>query len=244
MTWTATVRVGKAKRHLRVSGDGETLRKGQHVVVRTDRGTEIATLVDDPAAGVGAPDPEVETAALVRAATGDDVDRANALLEHDETDAFRVFRDRVEALGLPMKPIQAEVLFGGERIVLHFTSERRVDFRELVRDLSRRLPQKVELRRIPPREAAAMKGGVGVCGRELCCATWLKVLDPVTTKMARDQGRPVTGDANLGACGRLRCCLRYELDAYRGSGGGGCSGCAVKKQGRAGESKGEQGRGR
>jgi PSP1 C-terminal conserved region len=273
MTFVATVRVGRAKRVKRIRFDEEGLLRGMHVLVVTSRGTEIATLIDEPRRD-GEPrqrlrdsealsrmsakdfwaalqgeksaraaeqklgddpdrdldsiggDPEAE-ARYLRRAEQKDVDKQNEILESTEPDEFAFFAEKVAELGLPMKPIQVEHLIGDEKILFFFTSEDRVDFRDLARQLQIRFKGRAELRRIPEREAAAMMGGIGVCGRELCCSTHLKVLKPVTLKMARAQGRPVTADANLGACGRLRCCLRYELEAYAGKEGGGCAGCGA-----------------
>jgi hypothetical protein len=271
LTFTAVVRVGRAKRVKRIRFEEEGLRRGAHVLVATSRGTELATLIDEPRregeprrrlrdsevlSRLGAKefwealqseraaraaesklgeepdvdletlggDPEVE-ARFLRKATQDDLDKANALLESAEPEEFEFFARSAAELNLPMKPVQVEHLIGGEKILFFFTSEDRVDFRELARRLQVKFKGRAELRRIPEREAAAMMGGIGVCGRELCCATHLKVLKPVTLKMARAQGRPVTAESNLGACGRLRCCLRYEMDNYAGREGKGCAGC-------------------
>lgn len=274
MRYVATVRVGKAKRVKRIRLDESGLRRGQHLLVATSRGTEIATLLEEPRSeseprrrlsesedlsrmsakefwaaiqgekavraaesSIGLEsdrdldtvdeDPEIEVK-FVRPATREDLDQQNALLESAENEEFDFFAAQIEALNLPMRPVQVEHLIGGERILFFFTSEDRVDFRELVRVMQAKYRgTRIELRRIAPREAAAMQGGIGVCGRELCCSTHLKVLKPVTQKMARAQGRPVTAESNLGACGRLRCCLRYEFEQYE-RGESGCSGCGVK----------------
>lgn len=273
MNFTAVVRVGRAKRVKRIRFDEEGLRRGAHVLVATSRGTEIATLIDEPRkegeprrrlrdsealARLNAkdfwealqserstreaekklgddPDRDLETlggdpeteARYLRRATQEDLDLQNDLLETAEPEEFDFFADAVTELKLPMKPVQVEHLIGGEKILFFFTSEDRVDFRELARRLQVKFKGRAELRRIPEREAAAMMGGIGVCGRELCCSTHLKVLKPVTLKMARAQGRPVTAESNLGACGRLRCCLRYELENYAGGEGKGCAGCGA-----------------
>lgn len=268
----AAVRVGKARRVMRLRGAPgasgapdapDALRRGTHVVVRSDRGVEIATLVEDAreegappvrlkdsdawmrmgadeflaalkaeqAAKVAAvavesaPDERGAEVSFLRRATPADLERANAILEQDEADEFAFFAARVEEMGLPMKPVQVEHLLGGEKILFFYTSEERVDFRGLLRALVARFPAKIELRRIPPREAAAMAGGIGVCGKELCCSTHLKVLKPVTMQMANAQGgerRAGSSDSNLGLCGRLKCCLRYELDGVEKPR---CSGC-------------------
>jgi hypothetical protein len=260
--YVARVRVGKRRRVALVRVERADLAKGRALVVRSEHGTELATLLETPsaedglavsrpidpmrldarefwewvqgqrvaAAAVPAAKPrpereELERVEFVRAAAQDDVDRANLLLEHDEGDEFDAFRALIERLGVPMKPVQVEHVLGGESILFFFASEDRVDLRELTRQLQARFRTRVELRRINPRQAAAMSCGVGVCGQELCCSTWLKVLKPVTAQMAKDQQRPSSGDGNLGVCGRLKCCLRYEL-VDDGSGGcgknGGC----------------------
>lgn len=280
MPYQAHVRIGKARRIRRITFDAPGLRRDGHVLVRTERGTEVATLVSEPllagaraapalahdddalmrmnprefwqamkaaqgdpqldARVVEEPDadvdrqmtrseaePEEERVEYLRPATAADLQRANDLMESTEVDEFALFAAEIARLGLPMKPIQVEHLFGGERILFFFTADERVDFRELVRALAQRFKNRIELRRIQPREATAMAGGVGVCGRELCCSSWLKVLKPVTIKMARTQNRPVSADTNLGVCGRLRCCLRYEMPVYDGEKrqGGGCGSC-------------------
>ncbi len=279
-TFEALLRVGKARRIRRVAFTESGLKKGSHVVVGTERGTEIGTLVEDPRP-IGAPrtpkaasaDPAIErmdaeafwkylsakrerkeaerelgnepdapidgataveeTVTFVRSASAADVESINVILETNEPDEFAFFKRQIAELGLPMKPVQVEHVLGGECILFFFTSEQRVDFRALVPVLARRFQTRIELRRINPREAQAMQKGVGVCGRELCCSTWLKVLPPVTVKMARDQGLAVSDDANLGACGRLRCCLRYEIEGAPkpdASERGGCTGCSTKKR--------------
>ncbi|MBL8769446.1 MAG: hypothetical protein JNL94_18885 [Planctomycetes bacterium] len=252
----ARVRIGKRKRVALVRVDRQDLVKGRAVVIRSEHGTELATLLETPrdpdAVAVSqAVDPmrldprafwewvqgervaataapvardaddakDVERVEFLRAASTDDVDRANLLLEHDEGGEFEAFRSLVERLNVPLKPVQVEHVLGGESILFFFASEDRVDLRELTRQLQARFRTRVELRRINPRQAAAMSCGVGVCGQELCCSTWLKVLKPVTAQMAKDQARPSSGDGNLGVCGRLKCCLRYEL---QDDGQGGC----------------------
>ncbi len=276
-TFEVLVSVGKARRIRRVVLAESGLAKGDHVVVTTERGTEIGTLVEAPRARGGAPakkaaipleqmdadqfwrhladkrekkeaeanlgnepDAAIDTtdgtgpapleASFVRRASAADVASINEILETREPDEFAFFKAKIAELCLPMKPVQVEHVLGGERILFFFTSEERVDFRALIPLLARRFASRVELRRINPREAQAMQKGVGVCGRELCCSTWLKVIEPVTVKMARDQGLPVNDDSNLGACGRLRCCLRYELPGTPKTGHGGCAGCSTKKR--------------
>jgi cell fate regulator YaaT (PSP1 superfamily) len=128
---------------------------------------------------------------------------------------------------LPMKLGKVEYSFDGRKAMFFFTAEGRIDFRELVRDLAHRFHIRVEMRQVGVRDEAGLLGGVGVCGRELCCSTWLKDLKPVSIKAAKQQGLMLNPSKLSGLCGRLRCCLNYELPGY--GGGGGCGNCHCGK---------------
>jgi cell fate regulator YaaT (PSP1 superfamily) len=121
----------------------------------------------------------------------------------------------VDRLKLPMKLISAEYNIDGSRLTVFFSAESRVDFRELVRDLNRRLRVRIEMRQVGPRDEARLLGGFGRCGRPLCCASFLSDLRPVSIKMAKEQGLPLSPMKISGLCGRLLCCLGYEYDQYR-----------------------------
>src|SRR5882672_3842224 len=114
-----------------------------------------------------------------------------------------------------MKLVDCEYQLDGNRVTFFFTAEKRVDFRDLVKDLASAFRTRIELRQIGVRDEAGRIGGVGTCGRELCCATWLREFEPITLKMAKDQGLSPSPSKISGACGRLKCCLRYELDFYK-----------------------------
>jgi cell fate regulator YaaT (PSP1 superfamily) len=152
--------------------------------------------------------------AITRLATDEDIarDAANRELE---TECLRVFRERVRHFKLPMKPIQVEVMHDREKVWFYYEAETRVDFRELLRDLARQLRMRVQLQQVGARDAAKLLGGCGPCGQPLCCATFLTATPPVTLKFARDQNLSLTPSKISGACGRLMCCLRYEVDFYR-----------------------------
>ena len=115
---------------------------------------------------------------------------------------------------LPMKVIAVDYIAAAAQLVIYFSAPQRVDFRALVRDLSGRLRAKVELRQVGPRDEARLQGGIGPCGRDLCCSTFLKDFEPVTIRMAKDQDLPVNPMRIAGACGRLMCCLKYEHPLY------------------------------
>jgi cell fate regulator YaaT (PSP1 superfamily) len=130
----------------------------------------------------------------------------------------------IDHRALPMKLGKVEFTFDGRKATFFFTAEGRIDFRELVRELAHRLHIRVEMRQVGVRDEAGILGGVGVCGRELCCSTWLKDLKPVSIKAAKQQGLMLNPAKLSGLCGRLRCCLNYELSGGNGCGTGGCNG--------------------
>jgi cell fate regulator YaaT (PSP1 superfamily) len=135
-------------------------------------------------------------------------------LRADEDRVRRLTRERVLQLGLKMKVTEAEWQLDRNKLIIYFTAERRVDFRELVRDLARTFRSRIELRQIGIRDEAALLGGVGRCGRELCCSTWLRELKPVSLQLAKDQRLSLNPAQISGCCGRLMCCLTYEHDSY------------------------------
>jgi cell fate regulator YaaT (PSP1 superfamily) len=131
-----------------------------------------------------------------------------------EMEAQTVAREAVKRLNLPMKVSDVDWQLDRKRVTFYFTAEKRVDFRELVRELARTFKTRVELRQIGVRDEAGRLGGVGSCGRELCCATWLHEFKPVTTQSAKVQDLPLNPTRLSGQCGRLKCCLNYELEQY------------------------------
>ena len=131
-----------------------------------------------------------------------------------EAEALEFCRERMEARRLKMKLIRVEYLHGGNKAIFYFTSDSRVDFRELVRDLAQRLHTRIVMRQVGVRDEARMVGGIGSCGCELCCSTWLPRFEPVSIRMAKDQGMVLNPQKVSGQCGRLKCCLGYELTQY------------------------------
>ena len=192
--------------------------EGDHVICATERGTEIglATMdaieMDDERLHETIGDAVLKP--VLRIADEDDLDRAEELSQLGE-DAFPTFRRLVAESGLDMKPVGVEYLYGGEKVVCYFSAEERVDFRQLVRDLSHELRERIDMRQIGVREEAAIIGGFAHCGQELCCARFGKQFEPVSIRMAKEQDLPLNSAKISGACGRLMCCLRYEFEAYR-----------------------------
>ncbi len=136
----------------------------------------------------------------------------NALLENE---AFQYYTERIQARQLPMKPIRVEYAFDGQKATFYFSAEGRVDFRDLVKDLAARFRLRVEMRQVGARDEAKMICGMGICGRELCCSTFLTCFAPISIKMAKEQGLALNPSKISGLCGRLRCCLSYEYETYR-----------------------------
>ncbi len=151
---------------------------------------------------------------ILRIATDEEVARLTVLAEEDQ-EALEICRSRAEHFALEMKIIDAETQFDGNRVTFYFTAERRVDFRELVRDLASIFRTRIELRQVGARDAARRCDGIGPCGRRLCCTTHLLEFEPVTLKMAKEQNLSLNPAKISGACGRLMCCLTYECAAYQ-----------------------------
>lgn len=150
---------------------------------------------------------------VVREANDNDL---KVLLFHREQEqtAFQICLDKIEKLGLPMKLVDVEYQFDRNRITFYFTADGRVDFRQLVRELAAEYRTRIELRQIGPRDEAKRMGGFGVCGRELCCSSWLGMFEPISTDMARLQNLTINPFKLAGQCGRLKCCLSYEAQLY------------------------------
>ncbi len=186
---------------------------GDKVVVETVRGLEFGEVVGGadmvPEDKITPPLRKV-----VRKATSEDEARVKANREK-ERKAFEIALTKIEAHGLPMKLVDVEYTFDNTKIIFFFTSDGRVDFRELVKDLAGVFKTRIELRQIGVRDEAKMIGGLGTCGRPLCCVTFLEDFEPVSIRMAKDQNLSLNPSKISGMCGRLMCCLRYEHDAYQ-----------------------------
>jgi cell fate regulator YaaT (PSP1 superfamily) len=188
------------------------LKKNDQVVVETVRGQELGEVVETVQPGEG--EVPVELKPVLRLAGADDLEKARVLPER-EAAALAECTRIVSRLELPMKLISAEYNLDASQLTIYFSADNRVDFRELVRELSHNLHARVELRQIGPRDEAKLLGGYGRCGRELCCASFLSDFAPVSIKMAKVQDLPLNPLKISGVCGRLLCCLGYEYCQYR-----------------------------
>ncbi len=219
MPTVISVKFKYAARDLWFEPAGTGAQEGDHVICDTERGQEIGLATSD---AVEMSREELAHAIgdvnrlkqVVRVATDKDLERAEMLAGRAD-DAFPTFRNLVHESGLDMKPVGVEYLFGGGKVVCYFSAEERVDFRQLVRDLSRELHERIDMRQIGVREEAAIVGGFAHCGQELCCARFGHQFEPVSIRMAKEQDLPLNSTKISGACGRLMCCLRYEFEAYR-----------------------------
>src|SRR5215213_5227513 len=191
-----------------------TLRADEWVLVEVERGRDVGRVrsVGGVARSKCGSDPNRTTPILRRAETGEV--HQLATLRADEERVRRKTRELVEQQGLKMKVSDAEWQWDRNKLTIYFTAERRVDFRQLVRDLARTFRTRIELKQIGVRDEAAQLGGVGRCGRQLCCSTWLREIKPISLQLAKDQSLSLNPQQISGTCGRLMCCLTYEHDAY------------------------------
>jgi cell fate regulator YaaT (PSP1 superfamily) len=196
---------------------------GDAVIVQTADGRALGTVtraVSELAARKApAADSELR---VVRRATRDDV-ITRLKQQQREREAQRICLMKIQERGLAMKLARVEQLFDGSRIIFYYTAEGRVDFRELVRDLAAHFRMRIEMRQIGVRDEARMLGGYGSCGRPLCCTTFLQTFEPISIKMAKQQNLSLNPSKLSGMCGRLKCCLRYELPNGKGVKHGGCA---------------------
>jgi len=192
---------------------GIDIKPNDHVIVETTRGLEMGQVVISPKQ-VLASKLDQPLKPVVRKAEPEDIERAHEL-EAKEREALAECSKLIEKLQLSMKLISAEYNFDGSRLTFYFSAAERVDFRELVRELANRLKVRVELRQTGPRDEAKIVGGVGRCGRPLCCTSFISEFAPVSIRMAKEQGLPLNPMKISGCCGRLMCCLVYENEQYR-----------------------------
>lgn len=192
---------------------GESFKRGDHAVVETVRGMECGevnlgnTVVDDSKI-------KEPLRKIIRKATEDDLLRVEEN-KRREQEAFKVCERKISEHRLPMKLIEVEYAFDGSKILFYFSSNGRVDFRSLVKDLAGYFRTRIELRQIGVRDEARMLGGLGICGRPFCCQSFLGGFQPVSIKMAKEQGLSLNPVKISGSCGRLMCCLKYEQEAYQ-----------------------------
>lgn len=189
-----------------------SVKRNDHVIVETARGIEYGTVVGNPR--------EVDDDKVVQplkpvlriATERDDEQEAGNKLK--EKEAFKICLEKIKKHGLEMKLIDAEYTFDNNKVLFYFTADGRIDFRELVKDLAAVFRTRIELRQIGVRDETKIRGGIGICGRELCCHTYLSEFAPVSIKMAKEQNLSLNPTKISGVCGRLMCCLTNEEETY------------------------------
>ena len=185
---------------------------GDHVIVETARGVEFGRVVLGPKE-VGEDEVVHPLKEVLRVATQADEDREQQN-RIKEKDAFKICQKKIREQGLEMKLIDAEYTFDNNKVLFYFTADGRIDFRELVKDLASVFRTRIELRQIGVRDETKIRGGIGICGRPLCCHTYLTEFAPVSIKMAKEQNLSLNPTKISGVCGRLMCCLTNEEETY------------------------------
>src|SRR5258708_18093785 len=210
----AGIRFRPAGRIYYFDPEGASYSTGQYVIVETVRGVEAGRVViaSKKLAERELTDP---LKPVLRLATEDEL-RMMLSFKSKEKEALVQCAHHVEQHTLPMKLVEAEYTFDGSRLTFYFTADERVDFRALVRDLAATFRTRIELRQIGARDQAKLQGGVGMCGKTLCCSSWITDFGVVSIKMAKEQDLPLNPSKISGVCGRLLCCLAYENDTYVG----------------------------
>lgn len=188
------------------------VKRGDHVIVETARGIEYGTVVGDPKE---VEDDEViqPLKPVLRVATARDTEQENAN-KQKEREAFKICLEKIKKHKLDMKLIDAEYTFDNNKVLFYFTADGRIDFRELVKDLASVFKTRIELRQIGVRDETKIMGGIGICGRTLCCHAHLSEFVPVSIKMAKEQNLSLNPTKISGMCGRLMCCLKHEEETY------------------------------
>lgn len=206
------IRFKKAGKIYYFDPDQIELKIGDDAIVETTRGIEFGKVVQGPKV-VSEEEVVAPLKKVIRKATEEDQQKLTGNKEK-EKEAYKICLEKIRHHGLPMKLIDVEQTFDENKIIFYFTADGRVDFRELVKDLAAIFRTRIELRQIGVRDEAKMCGGLGCCGRELCCGSWLGEFAPVSIRMAKDQNLSLNPTKISGICGRLMCCLKYENDVY------------------------------
>lgn len=198
---------------LQYAAEGLVLQRGEKCVAESENGVEIATVVMPPYE-IEADAEQTSIKPVLRQASVEDLEQAEAYQEQAR-EAFDLCRQRIQEMSVPMKPVSADFTLDGRKVIFYFTAEGRVDFRQLVRSLASALQTRIEMRQIGVRDEAKKLGGYGTCGRPLCCSTFLTEFAPISVRMAKEQGLALNPSRISGVCGRLKCCLAYEIPVYK-----------------------------
>ncbi|MBM4004148.1 MAG: signal peptidase [Planctomycetes bacterium] len=191
----------------------DNMRRGAKVIARTQRGLEIGEILCEATDKAIAQITDPSSGQILREMTHEDQNELNHIRQQERKE-FEICRQHVRFMGLQMQLVDIERLFGGERVVIYYLAEQRIDFRELVKVLASEFQTRIEMRQIGVRDEAKLLADYGDCGKPLCCNTYLVDMPPVSMKMAKLQKATLDPTKISGRCGRLKCCLRYEFDTY------------------------------
>jgi len=212
MRKVVAIKFRTSQKHYYFDPGGLEIECGDFVIVETVRGVELG-VVRGGLTEVSEKEFGKTIRPVLRKATPEDLETEKVNLGKRK-DAVRHCKQKIDDYGLQMKLIDAEYTFDGAKLIFYFTAEKRVDFRELVKDLAGHFRMRIELRQVGVRDETRILGGFGTCGRELCCKGWLTDFEPVSIKMAKVQNLSLNPGKISGSCGRLMCCLKYENDVY------------------------------
>jgi cell fate regulator YaaT (PSP1 superfamily) len=196
-------------RVIRARKGEEPLSLGDYCIVESEHGGDLAVIVDDASPVCCYARAALQAVQVIRKATEEDR-RKFAWLREREARAFELCVQRIKARNLPMKLVSVRYFFNEKKGIFYYTADGRIDFRQLVKDLAKELRMRIEMRQVGVRDEAKMIGGLGTCGRTLCCATFMKTFEPVTIQKARKQQIVINPTKISGLCGRLMCCLAFE----------------------------------
>ncbi|MBF0504057.1 MAG: stage 0 sporulation family protein [Candidatus Omnitrophica bacterium] len=207
------VKLGEYRPVIWTDGNDVAIRRHDVVILEVERNLEFARVISDPGKPITVK-PEAVVGKIIRLATDGDL-RQVVNNEIKSIDSLNACKRQIIDSKMDMQLVQAEYSFDATKILIFFTAEGRVDFRNLVKDLAKMLRVRIELKQIGVRDKAKMVGGHGVCGRDLCCSSYMKDFHPLSIKMAKDQGLPLNPQKISGVCGRVKCCMAYEYQVYR-----------------------------
>jgi len=191
------------------------LKVGDLVVAESDRGVEIGRIVSKQnSSELGEEVNKAELKSIIRPATKEDIEKEKKL-KVEAQDALKTFKEKIKKYDLDMKAIQVVYMLDESKIIFYFTSEQRVDFRDLVKELAYEFRTRIELRQVGARDEVKEYPSLGICGKELCCRTFLPDFESVTIKTAKEQGLQINMQKLSGCCGKLKCCIKYEEEAYK-----------------------------
>ncbi|NLP30823.1 MAG: stage 0 sporulation family protein [Clostridiales bacterium] len=212
MVKVAGVRFKKAGKIYYFDPDGLDIKMGDNVIVETARGLEFGVIIEE-VKEVNEDEIVAPLKKIIRVADEDDVKHHLENLAKKET-SLALCQEKIDKHDLDMKLIDVEHTFDNSKVIFYFTADGRVDFRELVKDLASVFKKRIELRQIGVRDEAKLVGGIGTCGKPLCCHSWMQEFEPVSIKMAKVQNLSLNPSKISGICGRLMCCLKFENDVY------------------------------